>query len=221
MMMNTNPTDPFGHFSPKKLARSRRVTSFVEAFKEDASHPRESGQSTNFLDAFKKNAAKRTDVVPSAGYLRAGVPLSVEQAVSYEQTEKREEQARQQERMLARQHEEEEQARLKAKQDTVKKAIEDLRESILKIAKSTGNVSHEIEKAAFETPVAPGTYHLSFFEKLRSTLELVKKSLDDSASWLHTMNERNKKAPFYWAQVKKSGTKYMLSSERYMQMSAG
>lgn len=219
--MNTNPSDPFGHFTPKKLAQPRHVTSFLEAFKDNASQHRESNQPTSFFEAFKSNATKQTDRIMSSGDLRPGTPLSVEQVVSYEEAEKREEQARQQERMFARQREEEEREHLRAKQEAVKKEIEALRDSILKIAKSAGNVSHEIEKAAFETPVAPGTYHLSFFEKLKSTLEMIKRSLDDSASWLHTMNERNKKTPYFWQQVKKSGTKYMLSSERYMQMSAG
>lgn len=218
--MNTI-SDPFGHFAPKKPTAQRRVTNFLEAFKESATQRRESDRPSNFLEAFKKSAGKQVDVVPSSGDLRAGVPLSVEQAVSYEEVERREREARQQERMLAKQHEEEEQARRKAKEEAVKKEIDALREAILKIAKATQNVGREFEKAAFETPVAPGTYHLSFFEKLKSALETIKRSLDDSASWLHTMNERSKKVPYFWAQVRKSGTKYMLSSERYMQMSAG
>lgn len=220
-MITTNPSDPFGHFTQKRVAPQRRVTSFLEAFKENAASRQGIRRPGSFAEAFKKSATAKQDVIMSSGDLRPGSALSVDAAVSYEEAKKREEQARQQERMIARQHEEEERARLENKHDAVKKEIESLRESILKIAKSAGNVSHEIEKAAFETPVAPGTYHLSFFKKLQSTLELVKKSLDDSASWLHTMNERNKKTPFFWAQVKKSGTKYMLSSERYMQMSAG
>lgn len=199
--MTNNTSDPFGHFSPaKKPQDQRRVTNFLEAFKESAiQHPSQT----------------------PAGELRPGVSFSVDQAISLEESRKREEQARQQERLFSQQREEEERARFKANQEQVKRQIEQLREAILKIAKSTHNVSQEIEKAAFDSPVSPGTYHLSFFEKLKTTLEIIKKRLDDSASWLHTMNQRNKRMPFYWSQVKKSGTKYMLSQERYMSTSAG
>ena len=193
----------------------------MEAFKESArERPMAEKQPLNFFEAFRDSANRHPGAVDtSSSELRPGQPLSVSEAVTLDEARKREEQARAQERLAAQQREEEEQARLKAKQKEVERQIEQLRESILKIAKSTQSVSSEIEKAAFETPVAPGTYHLSFFEKLRSTLEFVKKRLDDSASWLSTMNQRNqKRQPFFWAQVKKSGTKYMLSSERYVQM---
>lgn len=201
----TSISDPFGSFTPKaqKPIQSRRVNNFLEAFKESA---------------VKRPAELAT---PTYGELKPGTNLNVSAAFEYEERNKREEQIRVQERMMAQQKSEEEKARFKFREENVKKQIEQLREAILKIAKSTQNVSLEIEKAAFESPVAPGIYHLNFFESLKRALELIKKRLDDSATWMQTFNQRNKRMPFYWAQVKKSGTKYMLSQERSIATSAG
>lgn len=201
----TSTNDPFGHFIPKtqKPVQSLRVT--------------------NFLEAFKESAVKRPaePVAAAYGELRPGTDLNVSAAFEHEEWKKKEEQIRAQERMMAQQKAEEEKARFKFRQEEVKKQIGQLREAILRIAKSTRNVSLEIEKAAFEAPVAPGIYHLNFFEGLKRALELIKKRLDDSATWMQTCNQRNKRMPFYWAQVKKSGTKYMLSQERSLATSVG
>jgi len=216
--------DPFGNFSPKpqQPAQTRRVTNFLEAFKENAGkRPAEIVSGGNFLEAFKKSALRRTDVVPTSGDLRPGETIPVSDAISFEESRRREEEARVQEALMAQRREEEERARFKAKQEQVVKQIEAIREAVLKIAKRTQNVGMEFEKAAFEAPVNPGSYHVTFFEKLQSALEVIKKRLDDSASWLQVYNKRKKNMPFFWQQVQKSGTKYMLSSERYMQMAPG
>ena len=216
--------DPFGNFSPKpqQPAQTRRGTNFLEAFKENAGkRPAEIVSGGNFLEAFKKSALRRTDVVPTSGDLRPGETIPVSDAISFEESRRREEEARVQEALMAQRREEEERARFKAKQEQVVKQIEAIREAVLKIAKRTQNVGMEFEKAAFEAPVNPGSYHVTFFEKLQSALEVIKKRLDDSASWLQVYNKRKKNMPFFWQQVQKSGTKYMLSSERYMQMAPG
>lgn len=222
-MISNSSSNQFGQFSTKRPAQPHRTNNFLEAFKESSVQRHFDGSSpTSFAEAIKASALNQRVATERSGELRPGQPLSVSEAVFAQESLKREEQVRAQERQLARLHEEEIQQRLKVKQEEVKRQIEELREIILKIAKSTQHVGREIEKAAFETPVSPGTYHLSFFEKLKSTLELIKKRLDDSASWLHAMNDRSKKrTPYFWAQVQKSGTKYMLSSERNMQMAPG
>lgn len=224
---SNNTNDPFGHFSQhKKPQIERRATNFAEAFKEQSSRPkpasfaeamRESASSrgpANFAEAMKASDARRQ----VSGESQITISDSEEYEVQHQEDEKR----REQERLLALQREEQDRARFKARQEEVKKEIEALREAILKLAKSVQNFGLEFEKAAFTAPANPGAYHVSFFEKLKDTLELVKKRLDDSSSWLHTMNQRSKrKTPYFWAQVQKSGSKYMFSSERYMQMSAG
>lgn len=90
-----------------------------------------------------------------------------------------------------------------------------------KLAQATKNLAQEVKIASEQVPVEPGVYHLSFFEKLRQTILLFKKQIEQSASWLTTSNQRAKKRNFYWSQVRKSGTKFMLSQERYMSTQAG
>ena len=99
--------------------------------------------------------------------------------------------------------------------------IQSLQEEIKKLANSTQNLAQEVQVAAMQAPVDPGSYHVSFFEKLRQVIRDIKKRIDDSATWLSTMNVKGKKQSYYWSQVGKSGTKYLLSQERYMTNSAG
>lgn len=220
-MFTNSQTDPFGHFSSPKPKSKLRATSFMEAFKENADRqPKISNQSADFLEAFKASAANsRGDALPSE--LRPGNDFSVSEAFRAEESKKQENDRRFKEIMMAKQHEDEDRQRFLNKQKEVEKQIELLRDAILKIAKSTQNFSSEVEKAAFEAPVNPGKYHLGFFETLKSTLEIIKKRLDDSASWMQEFNKRKDRVPFFWAQFKKSGTKYMLSSERSAQMAPG
>jgi hypothetical protein len=108
----------------------------------------------------------------------------------------------------------------KADQQT-KMQIQALQDELKKMAASTHNLAREVQVAVMQAPVNPGVYHQSFFEKLRLTIREIKKRIDQSASWLGAMNSKGKKQSHYWSQVGKSGTKYMLSQERYMQTSAG
>lgn len=224
-MMNTQASDPFGHFQPRRqTAQAHRATNFLEALKEQSQQKRP----TSFMEAFQANADRRAptnfvDALKSSGATQSTSEsqISITDNEEYEQKLQEEKEAREQERLLAQQQEETLLARIKARQEEVKKEIEVIRDAILKIAKSLGAVGHEFEKAAFQAPANPGKYHISFFEKLREALELVKKRLDDSTSWMHATNQRAKKMPYFWAQVQKSGAKYQFSSERYMQMGAG
>lgn len=223
-MMTQQTSDPFGHFQPKRqTVHPHRATNFLEALKENA-QPRP----TSFEEAFKANSDRKAptsfvDALKSSGATQstAESQISITDNAEYEQKLQEEKETREQERLLAQQQEETLLARIKERQEDVKKEIEVIRDAILNIAKSLGAVGHEFEKAAFQAPAHPGKYHVSFFTKLREALEIVKKRLDDSASWMHATNQRAKKMPYFWAQVQKSGAKYQFSSERYMQMGAG
>lgn len=108
----------------------------------------------------------------------------------------------------------------RAEQET-KLQITALIQELKKIAESTKELAKEVQIAAVQAPVEPGSYHLSFFENLRETILLFRKHIQESASWLAAFNQKAKKRNFYWRQVRKSGTKFMLSSERYMATQAG
>jgi uncharacterized phage-associated protein len=89
------------------------------------------------------------------------------------------------------------------------------------LAVATKDLVQEVEKATKIEPVDPGLYHLNFFEKLKQTIITLRKKIEDSANWLALFNQRSKKKNYYWSQVRKSGTKFMLSQERYMATQAG
>ena len=218
-MFTNSQSDPFGHFNPAKPKTKARATSFLEAFKENSDRqPGISNKSNGFLEAFKASAANSG---ATSSELRPGNDFSVSEAFRVEEAKKLENDKRFKEIMMAKQHEDEDRQRFLNKQKEVEKQIESLRDAILKIAKSTQNFSSEVEKAAFQAPANPGKYHLGFFETLKRSLEIIKKRLDDSASWMQEFNKRKDRVPFFWAQFKKSGTKYMLSSERSAQMAPG
>ena len=99
--------------------------------------------------------------------------------------------------------------------------IQALRAELIKLVKSVRNMSREVEIAAFQAPVEPGLYHLNFFEELRETIIMLTKSIKESFNWLSACNRRAKKRSHYWTQVQKSGSKYMLSQERYMATQTG
>lgn len=224
-MMNTQTSDPFGHFQPRRQAvQPRHASNFLEALKESAHQQRP----TSFAEAFQASADRKApasfiDALKASGATErtSESQITITDDGKYEQELREEKEQRERERLLAKQQEEELLVRMKARQEEVKKEIEAIRDAILKIAKSLGVVGHEFEKAAWDAPANPGKYHVSFFTKLKEALEIVKKRLDDSASWMHATNQRAKKMPYFWQQVQTSGAKYQFSSERYMQMGAG
>lgn len=99
--------------------------------------------------------------------------------------------------------------------------VKALQEELNEMAKATGQLEKEIKIAAFQAPVKPGIYHVRFFEKLRHFVKSFRAKIESSAAWLAAFNQRSKKRNYYWAQVRKSGTKFMLSGERYMATQAG
>jgi len=109
----------------------------------------------------------------------------------------------------------------KQEEEKTKLQIAAILEELKKLASATKNLANEVDIAAKQVPVEPGVYHLSFFEKLRETLVLIRKRVEDAATWLSAFNQRAKRRNYYWAQVRKSGTKFMLSQERYMATQAG
>jgi len=119
------------------------------------------------------------------------------------------------------QMQEQERARLIRSEAAAKEQIKALQEEIRSFAQSVGEFAQEVQIAASQAPVNPGVYHKNFFLHLRSLIQSLRQRVESSRDWLHATNTRGKKQNFYWGQVKKSGTKFMLSSERYMVTSTG
>ncbi len=78
----------------------------------------------------------------------------------------------------------------------------------------------EIQKT-IEAPIErAGKYHVSFLEKVRQLLRLVRARLADSKTWLG-MCKSKKKQRGYWNMYKKKGTSFGLSNERTVATQAG
>ncbi len=107
------------------------------------------------------------------------------------------------------------------KEQETKLQIKAIQEELKKLAESTEGLAQEVKVATMQIPAEPGVYHLTFLERLRQFIALFRKRIEESRSWLSLANQRAKKRSHYWAQVGKSGTKFMLSQERYMATQAG
>lgn len=120
-------------------------------------------------------------------------------------------QVKEEDRIAALRREEQAQGQIKA-----------LQQEIQMLAKSLGDFGREAQIAALQAPVNPGIYHKSFFEQLRAFIKTLRQRVQDSRNWLATQNARGKKRQgAYWTNVQQSGTKYMLSGERYMVTTTG
>lgn len=108
-----------------------------------------------------------------------------------------------------------------AKEQETKNKVDQLIAEVGKMAGAVKELEDQVQAAAFIAPVSPGVYHETFFEKLISFIKAMTKNVNDASNWLSTSTSKAKKNPYYWQQVKKSGTKYLLSSERYMATQAG
>jgi hypothetical protein len=106
-------------------------------------------------------------------------------------------------------------------QEQVNRQIKELQEQLAMLAKDLAVLGTGVQKAIEEQIVSPGAYHVSFFEKLKSFIITLRKQVHESANWLEVSYSRRQSQNHYWGNVKKSGTKFMLSQERYMATSAG
>lgn len=103
----------------------------------------------------------------------------------------------------------------------VKTQIAAIRQELLSLAKSVQALDKEIGIAAQLEPIEPGVYHLNYFIKLREAITEILKRTDESVTWLSNFNRRAQRRNIYWGRVKKSGTKFMLSQERYVATQTG
>jgi len=99
--------------------------------------------------------------------------------------------------------------------------VKSLQEEILKLAKATGELGKQVEIAASQQVVETGTYHVGFFEHLRKLIIELRSQIQESSYWLAAWNKKSQKKNYYWSQFKKSGSKFLLSSDRYMATQAG
>lgn len=102
--------------------------------------------------------------------------------------------------------------------------VQGLQVEIQKLAKSISDLAGEARQAEVtamsETPLV-GAYHLNFFEQLRKVLANLRSQIQESSFWLASWNKKAQKKNYYWGQFKKSGSKFLLSSDRAVATQAG
>lgn len=215
--------DPFNTLNQKQKSKktTTKATNFIEALKDLGSSVKRQakdvtlGTSRGVVNQIF--GTPRPPVEPQKGELSPDKPFnfedflkSRERQVAFREKQRYERRLRE-ERMVYHRKEEEAKLQIKAIQEELKKLTE-----------ATKGLSQEVKKAVFTSVVEPGTYHLSFFDRIRRIIELARKQIAESKTWFETFNQRKKrKQSYYWFQVKKSGTKFMLSQERYMATQVG
>jgi len=112
------------------------------------------------------------------------------------------------------------------KEESAKQEIQIIKQEIKTLTVQTGKLSGELiqaEKAVSgQIPdIKSGAYYVSFFERIRRLVQLAKKKITESRTWLGEFSGRSKAKSHYWGNVKKSGSKYMLSSERTIATQTG
>lgn len=119
-------------------------------------------------------------------------------------------------------HQEERVLRVRQEQET-KVRIQAIREELKKFSSAHVKLEEQVKVAVLQTEVTPtpGKYHISFFEQLLSFIMSLRKNVESASSWLASFNQKSKKRNYYWGQVKKSGSKFYLSADRYMATQAG
>lgn len=208
--------------SSKKTNRRKTSTNFLEALRELGSEAAETavadvagGLAKDAFDQLLGRQKSRT-LQPNQ---ELNIAQAKQQAESTYQEQKEQYQRFHQDYLDIRQQEK---LLFKRSEQEVKTEIQAILAELKQLALSSKKLAKEVQTAAVQAPVEPGAYHVSFFQKLRETVLLLRQRIDDSATWLETCNKRaSKKSGHYWNQFKKSGTKFLLSSERYMATQAG
>lgn len=207
--------------SKKKKKPTNRPANFIESLKELSETTKRQAREASVgvgKNAMEQLMGRAKRALDESGELIPGKEIDFEQL----QQEQREKQIIQGERMRYQQRIERETVVFHEKEEKARLQIQSLQQELAKIASVTENVSREVKKATLTRVVEPGTYHENFFERIKRFLQRAKENIAKSSLWLKEFNRKGKKrGPFYWRQVKKSGTKYMLSQERYMATQVG
>jgi len=191
----------------------------------------------NFLEALRSlgsgavsdfktqaKAAITQDIPESFGISTSGT-LSPNESLPISQMQRAEERGYSQAeseftQRLSQMRQEERQQLIRSEREA-KQQIDSIRQEIRSLVKTMGDFAQEIQVATMQTTVNPGVYHKNFYIHLKTIIVALRQKAESSKNWLAASNHRAKKKGFYWSQVKSSGTKYMLSSERYMVTSTG
>ncbi len=106
--------------------------------------------------------------------------------------------------------------RLKDRQKTEAK-INLIREEIKTITSNMAQMGRqvkEMEISAQANITQPTRYQLNFLELLLEFLKDLREKIEEGNTWLTAFQKKSNKKNYFWNQVKKSGTRFLLSSDR-------
>lgn len=108
-------------------------------------------------------------------------------------------------------------------QQAEEQKIEELQKKLRALANSIKTLNNEVHTASIQTlpKKASGAYYESFIDHLSSMIDLLRKQVDSSSSWLQMFNSRSKKQGYYWDMADKKGTSFSMSNERQVATSVG
>ena len=96
----------------------------------------------------------------------------------------------------------------------VKRAVEEIRGEIRKLAQASKLVERTVKDAtADQAPVRPGKYHISFFEFVLGVIRDATRKLEDTVHFGAVFTSKKQQSK-YWNTYKKHGTQFGLSGER-------
>ncbi len=106
--------------------------------------------------------------------------------------------------------------KIKNQQETAIK-ISQIREEIKTITTNMSQISRQVEEidtVAQKNIPQESQYQLNFLELLLTFLGDLRERVEEGNTWLTTFQKRSQKKGYFWNQVKKSGTKFLLSADR-------
>jgi hypothetical protein len=189
----------------------------------------------NLIEAFKDQGKAATVGVARTAYdqlFGSSKPDQYRKSENWQENQQfqeilyRERTIQQRERILIQQQRQSETLIFNCREETAKKEINLIRQEIKSLVVQTGKLSNELleaEKAVFGNipDIKSGKYYLSFFEGIKNLIILAKKKITESQTWLGVFNKRCQNKSYYWTQVAKSGSKYMMSHDRAVATSVG
>lgn len=220
--------DPFKNFkplnakpTPRQSPKATTGSNFVESVRDMGSSVVNSLKN----DVVKGTAQSIFDQLLGSAKTGQAPDLRAPDAGLYENwAQGREEQAadkaRSEERSFQLHKQKESQVLFSFADEKVRKEIDGVRQELAMLVKTMGQVEKQIENAMMDNITDGGLYHLNYFQKLKTWIIFMRKSLEDSSAWLQLSSGRKGKG-YFWTQVGQSGTKYSMSSERNVQMGAG
>jgi hypothetical protein len=221
--------DPFKNFKPlnarqpaKPANKAKLNNSFTESMRDMGGSVMKSlkndvvkGTAQSIFDQILGSA--KTGQAPDIR--QTGTPADLEAFIA-EREAQAAEQAKMQERSFHVHKAQETKVLFSHADEALRKEINGVRQELQMLVASMGKVEEQIEQAMLDNIVDGGVYHLNYFQKLKTWIKFMRKSLEDGGAWLQMASGRKSKG-YYWTQTAKSGGKYSQSSERNVQMGAG